>query len=182
MKRSALAISALVLSLLAMPVVAADLGIDSVSIEGGYSPNDNGDVGMARVGVQWDWGVKWFETSSWYLGGYWDLSAGYWHASDSDIGDFGLTPVFRLQSTATSGFSPYVEIAVGAHLLTDTSITTNRQFSTNFQFGDHLGAGFRFGDKDEYDLAYHFQHLSNASIDTPNPGINFHQIRLQYHF
>jgi len=182
MNRTVAAMSALLLSLCVVPASAADFGIDSMSIEGGYSPNNNGDVGMGRVGVQWDWGVKWLEMGNWYLGGYWDLSAGYWHSSDSDIGDFGFTPVFRFQSDATSGFSPYIEVAVGAHVLTDTSITTGRQFSTNFQFGDHVGAGFRFGDKGEYDLAYHLQHLSNASIDTPNPGINFHQIRFQYHF
>ncbi len=85
-----------------LPAQAMDLGIDSASIEGGYSPNDDGDVGLARIGVQWDWGVKWFETSNFYLGGYWDAQAGYWHSGDDDIGDFSITPVFRLQANATS--------------------------------------------------------------------------------
>lgn len=182
MNRSALLITSL---LLALATTSAN-AVDSISIEGGYSPNDNGDVGMGRIGVQWDWGVRWLETGSWFLGGYWDLSAGYWHSNDAggdhDIGDLGITPVFRFQSAAASGFSPYVEAAVGAHYLTDKTITQRRLFSTNFQFGDHVGAGFRFGDKAQYDLGYRLQHLSNASIDTPNPGINFHQIRFSYHF
>jgi hypothetical protein len=181
MKRSIFLIAALS-SLSTLPAHATDLGIDSVSIEAGHSSNDNGDVNMGRIGVQWDWGVKWFETSSMFLGGYWDAQAGYWHSSDSDIGDFSITPVFRLQSSATSGFVPYAEFAVGAHMLTEKTITNGRVFSTNFQFGDHIGAGFRFGEKAEYDIGYRYQHLSNASIDSPNPGINFHQIRFSYHF
>lgn len=185
MKRYPL-IASMLLTLFALPAYAAEFGIDSMSIEGGYSPNHNGDVGMARVGVQWDWGVKWFETGSWYLGGYWDASVGYWHSSDAggshDIGDFGLTPVFRFQSSTTDGFSPYVEAAVGAHFLTDKTITQRRHFSTSFQFGDHVGAGLRFGDHAQYDLGYRLQHLSNAGIDSPNPGINFHQLRFSYHF
>jgi hypothetical protein len=182
MKCTALATSALITSLFALPAAAVDFSVDSVSIEGGYSSNDDGNVGMGRVGLQWDWGVKWFQTGSWFLGGYWDLAAGYWNSDVSDIGDFSITPVFRFQSNATSGFSPYVELAVGAHMLTEKTITGTRLFSTSFQFGDHLAAGFRFGDKAQYDMSYHYQHLSNASIEQPNPGINFHQLRLQYHF
>ncbi len=161
--------------------------VDSMSIEGGTSFSSRGDdTDMVRAGVQWDWGVKWFEHESWYLTGYWDLSLGYWHTDDKldnhDVVDFGFTPTFRLRSSATSGFIPYAEFAVGAHYLTDKDISDKRKFSTNFQFGDHIGLGFMFGDKGQYDLSYRLQHLSNASIDSPNPGINFNQIRFQYHF
>jgi len=49
-----------------------------------------------------------------------------------------------------------------------------------FQFGEHLGFGYRFGVTGAYDLGYRFQHISNGNIKDPNDGINFHQIRLQY--
>jgi len=65
--------------------------------------------------------------------------------------------------------------------LSKTSLGDKR-FSTMFQFGDHLGVGYRFGTKGAFDLSYRYQHLSNASIKRPNNGINFNQIRLQYHF
>lgn len=161
--------------------------VDGVSIEGGRSfSSRNDDTDMVRVGVQWDWDVKWFEHASWYLTGYWDLSLGYWsnddRLDDHDVIDLGFTPTFRLRSSATSGFIPYVELAVGAHYLSDKDISDQRKFSTNFQFGDHIGLGFMFGDKGQYDLSYRLQHLSNASIDSPNPGINFNQVRFQYHF
>jgi hypothetical protein len=54
--------------------------------------------------------------------------------------------------------------------------------STAFQFGSHIGLGYRFGAKRSYEIGYRFQHISNAGIKKPNPGINFHQVRVQYHF
>ena len=153
-------------------------------MEGGVS-DSSPSMGMWRLGAQWEL-FKWFEGSSWNLVNYLELSAGSWHATDvdgsHDIGDIGLTPVFRLQKAGLDGFIPYAEVGVGIHGLTSTNITKNRQFSTNFQFGDHVGVGLRFGEKAKYDVGYRYQHLSNAGIDHPNPGINFHQLHLQYHF
>lgn len=154
--------------------------IDGMSIEGG-----NGDgTDVFRVGVQWDWKQRWLQGQNWHLGGYWDLSLGYWHRSappgfNEDITEIGLTPVFRLQQNDLKG--PYVDGAIGFHLLSRTSIGDKR-LGTQFQFGDHLGAGYRFGSKGEYNFGYRFQHLSNGSIKRPNNGINFNQIRFQYHF
>jgi hypothetical protein len=164
--------------------LAIDFVPDSVSIEGGSS-DSSPNVGMWRVGAQWEV-YKWFEGSPWLLTHYVDLSAGSWHADDvdgsHDIGDIGFTPVLRLQKSGLGNFIPYAEIGIGFHGLTSTNITSQRKFSTHFQFGDHLGVGLRFGEGAKYDLGYHYQHLSNAGIDHPNPGINFHQLRLQYHF
>lgn len=159
---------------------ASSHAIDGISVEGGSG--DGTDMG--RVGVQWDWGVKWLQGQSWHIGGYWDLSVGYWRNSsppgfNEEITEIGLTPVFRLQQNDLRG--PYAEAAIGFHLLSKTSIGDKR-FSTAFQFGDHLGAGMRFGPKGQYDLGYRYQHLSNGGIKRPNSGINFHQIRFQYHF
>lgn len=169
---------------ISLPALALDFVPDSVSLEGGVS-DSSPTIGMWRVGAQWEV-FKWFEGSPWLLTNYVELSAGSWHATDvdgqHDIGDIGLTPVFRLQKANLGNFIPYAEIGVGFHGLSSTNITKLRQFSTNFQFGDHVGVGLRFGEGSKYDLGYRYQHLSNAGIDTPNPGINFHQLRLQYHF
>jgi lipid A 3-O-deacylase len=39
----------------------------------------------------------------------------------------------------------------------------------------------RFGPRDRYDVGLRLQHLSNGGIRKPNPGIDFVQLRLQYH-
>jgi len=169
-------------ALLAMSALAAAPAhaIDGMSLELGSGDATN----MGRVGVQWDWKKRWFQMGGWHLGGYFDLAAGYWHRDDTrpgehdDLFDLGFTPVFRIQPNTLNG--PYIEAGIGVHLLSHTSIG-DRRMSTAFQFGDHLGAGYRFG-ASGLDIGYRFQHLSNASIKRPNPGINFHQIRLQYNF
>jgi hypothetical protein len=155
--------------------------VDSVAFEIGSGDS----VDMGRVSAQWAWNKRWFQGKDWHLGGYWDLALGYWNRGSvgpgqhEDLFDLGFTPVFRLQPNGLVG--PFVEAAIGFHLLSHTSIG-NKRMSTVFQFGDHVGVGYRFGAKSHYELSYRFQHLSNGSIKRPNPGINFHQIRLQYHF
>lgn len=137
------------------------------------------DVDMARIGLQWDWQKTWLSTSDWRLGGYWDVSLGHWRGDSKSIVDLGVTPVFRLQRNTATGFVPYVEGAIGFHLL---SRTYARKLGGHFEFGDHVGVGAQFGAKQEYDLAYLFMHLSNGGIKEPNHGVNLNQIRFAYHF
>lgn len=155
--------------------------VDGIAVELGKS--DGTDMG--RIAIQWDWGKRWLQSQGWHLSGYWDLGLGYWKRDDvrpgqnDDIAEIGLTPVFRLQHNDLRGL--YGEIAIGAHFLSKTSLG-DRRFSTSFQFGDHVGVGYRFGTKGAFDLSYRYQHLSNGGIKQPNDGINFNQVRLQYHF
>ena len=155
--------------------------IDGVALEGG-----NGDhVDRVQAALQWDWKKPLLQFSTWQVGGYWDVSLGYWWRSNvapgehKDLFDLGFTPVFRVQPNSLTG--PYVEAGIGAHVLSHSSIG-DKHMSTAFQFGDHIGVGYRFGVKRAFDLSYRFQHLSNAGIKEPNPGINFNMLRLQYRF
>jgi lipid A 3-O-deacylase len=176
-KRSAAAAAFWVAATLSAPAFA----IDGFSVEAGRGEG----IDMGRIGVQWDWNRQLLKLSDWQLGGYFDLAIGQWHHGDAAAGqndnitEIGLTPVFRLEGTSRVG--PYLEAAIGFHLLSHTQIADKR-LSTAFQFGDHLGFGYKFGARNAFDLGYRFQHLSNGSIKRPNPGVNFHQIRLQYHF
>jgi lipid A 3-O-deacylase len=155
--------------------------LDGVSFEVG-----SGDgVRMGRAALQWDWKSRMLQGANWHVGGYWDVALGYWNRNDTRPGehdelyDFGLTPVLRLQPNGLTG--PYIEAGIGLHLLSHTSIG-DKQMSTAFQFGNHAGVGYRFGPKGSYEIGYRFQHISNAGIKKPNPGVNFHQLRVQYHF
>jgi len=154
--------------------------VDGMALELGQG--DGTDMG--RVAIQWDWEKRLYQGNGWNVGGYWDLGLGYWHNNgtpnrNNEITEIGLTPVLRLQRDNLEGF--YGELGVGGHLQSHTTIG-DKTMSTAFQFGSHIGIGYRFGAKRAYDLSYRFQHLSNASIKKPNDGINFNQVRLQYHF
>jgi lipid A 3-O-deacylase len=155
--------------------------VDGVSFEWGQGNSSH----MVRAGLQWNWNKQWFKGDQWHVGGFWDLSLGHWWrdsllpGQNENITEAGLTPTFRLQQNNGKGF--YTEAGVGFHLLSRTSLGT-RQFSTAFQFGEHLGIGYRFGVNGALDLGVRYQHLSNASIRQPNNGINFTQARLNYWF
>lgn len=157
--------------------------VDGVSVEYG-----NGDAAnMARVGALWNWDKQWLTEGDWLVTGFWEASLGSWRGksaigNNQTITDVGVTPVFRLQQKNPVGFAPYVEGAIGFHLITPTFIYVNRHFGSSFQFGDHLGVGMRFGDHQQFDLGYRYQHLSNGGIKKPNQGINFNQVRFTYHF
>lgn len=176
MKKIGLLISALLLS-------GSVSAVDGVSVEYG-----NGNAtDMARVGAVWNFDKQWFADGNWLVTGFWEASLGSWRGhsakgNNQTVTDIGVTPVFRLQQKNLSGFAPYAEAAIGFHLITPTFINADRKFGSAFQFGDHVGAGVRFGDHQQFDLGYRFQHLSNGRIKKPNQGINFNQARFTYHF
>lgn len=159
---------------------AEALAVDGVAIEVGRS----GKTDMALVAAQWQWAQRWLQRSGSHVGGYWEVSAARWTrdaspGQNSQLADFGVTPVFRWQANDLHGF--YIEGGIGAHLISTTQLGS-RTLSTAFQFGDHAGVGYRFGARGAADVSYRYQHLSNAGIKTPNQGLEAHQIRLQYWF
>ena len=156
-----------------------------VALELGTSESDQ-NAERYGVAFKWDWGAKWLAAGDWYLGGYWETNISYWDGDNGRTGndslvDFGLTPVFRYQREAGAGFAPFAELGVGAHFHTEDGLG-NKNFDIPFAFGSHIGVGARFGSRQQYELLYRFQHLSNAGLGDDNPGINFHVVHLGYRF
>jgi hypothetical protein len=141
---------------------------------------------MARIGAQWAWESRWWDTGGIHIGGYWDLTLAQWRGTrfrnqpgaTQNITDVGITPVFRLQRN--SGIGPYIEAGVGAHILSDQYNNNGRQLSGNFQFGDHVGIGYIFANRVE--IGVKLQHFSNAGIREPNNGVNFAVAKVSYTF
>lgn len=152
--------------------------VDGLSFEAGRG-NDKTD--LWRAGVQWNWQQRWLAQRSWTLGAYWDLQLGRWSGAREPVWDLSVTPVFRLERARRDRFVPYLEAAIGFHLLSTVRVSPRREFSTRFQYGDHLGVGLRFGEHHRWDMGLRLQHLSNGGLARPNPGINFLQLRLAYH-
>lgn len=140
---------------------------------------------LIRIGAQWELGKKWFTDGKWHLGALLEVDLGSWRPELGDDGlhEIGFTPVFRLAPSwpSSGGLTPFFEAAVGAHLLSNVRFN-DRNLSTSFQFGSHIGAGVFFGHDRRFSLVYRYQHLSNASIRQPNPGIEFHLVQLGYRF
>ena len=147
----------------ALPVQA----FDGVSAELGAGQDG---VWMWRIGAQWDQRVQKLEQTNWHI--HWDFALGQWKSDAGTMHDLSITPVLRW---APGDRGAYLEGAIGLHLLSDSHISSDTDFSTRFQFGDHLGAGYRWR---RYDLALYAQHISNGGMRNPNPGMNFVALRL----
>lgn len=87
----------------------------------------------------------------------------------------GFTPVLRVSEEKGA---TYLEIGIGANYFEDKTIHRGKVMGTHFQFGDVIGAGFRFGRQQQFEVGYRFLHYSNAGISTQNPGIDLHLIRV----
>jgi lipid A 3-O-deacylase len=154
---------------------------DGMALIGGTG----GDAEMAAVAVQWDWERKWIADGDWFLGGYWELGGSYLKGDGSGsnkILGIGITPVFRLEKNPINNFAPYLEGGIGIHHFNKREVNDEKRLGTNFNFGDHLGVGIRFGENLKYDIGYRFQHYSNAGMTDDNSGINFHQLRFRYSY
>jgi hypothetical protein len=136
---------------------------------------------LLRLGLQWDLGQRDLAAGAWQLDALVEASLGAWEPELGDRGlyDLGLTPLVRLSPVrlASDSARPFLEAGLGAHLLSNVRFS-DLDLSTSFQFGSHLGLGLLLGRDRRWSLIYRFQHLSNASVKLPNPGIEFHLLQL----
>jgi len=136
------------------------------------------DVAAVVAGATWAW--RW--TRAFDVGeatGHWEASFGRWEGLGANGGSawvtqLGVTPVLRLYPKAW-GHGLFAEAGIGVNLLAPVYRSEDKQFSTVFNFGDHLAVGRRFPSGAE--LSLRIQHFSNAGIRHPNPGENFVQVR-----
>ncbi|HET7669977.1 MAG TPA: acyloxyacyl hydrolase [Burkholderiales bacterium] len=157
MKKFPAALAPLLLLGAALPAQA----LDGAAFEFGYGDRE---ASLVRVAGQWHQPHRWLPER---IQLHWDLSFARWDSDTNPIYDVGFTPVFRYSRAARG---PYLEAAIGLHWLSSTSVHREAPFSTRFQFGDHVGIGYRFR---KFDMGVRLQHLSNGGIRNPNPGINF---------
>ncbi|MDA0321650.1 MAG: acyloxyacyl hydrolase [Verrucomicrobia bacterium] len=166
------------------------LGSSAVGLE---LAKGSSEIESVKVFVQSHWSRAWLDEGRWLLTGYWEIDYARWETArppkEPDVGPFdsteliGFSPVFRLvqKRIFSRQTKAYLEGSVGVHYLQDTMIG-DRNVSSNFQFGDHLGLGVIFGRNSQFDLSYRLQHFSNGGVESPNPGLDFHAFRLAMYF
>lgn len=135
----------------------------------------------ATLGAQWDFNKHWRIGARGVANAYSELSLGHWRAHDDGgyaaVTQFGFTPTLRYwPSGATAGW--FAEAGVGANVLAPLYRSHRKRFSTAFNFGSHIGVGYRVHAKHPWEWLLRVEHFSNADIKTPNPGLNFVQLRL----
>ena len=121
--------------------------------------------------------------NGWTAKGYLDFSLaqieGKLSGGNGGILVAGVTPTLRFEAKTSPGF---VEFGVGVHYFDEKTINASKSVGTHFEFGDLLGVGVKLGEKQQFEVGYRFIHYSNAGISANNPGLDFHQLRLQVNF
>ncbi|MEX5745428.1 acyloxyacyl hydrolase [Massilia sp. X63] len=178
---AALAAAACAPAALAQTTSALGGWADSASLEVGTNPEQR----MLRLAVQKDWEQRWFARNGYHLSGYWETNLALWRlrayenvpGRKKNIAVVGFTPVLRYQSDSKLGL--YGEAGIGVNLFSTLYKNGDKELSTAFQFGDHIGVGYTTA---KWDFGLRYQHYSNASIKSPNGGANWIIAKAAYRF
>lgn len=77
-----------------------------------------------------------------------------------------------------AGFPLYVDGGTAAALISEHRFG-RKNFGTFIQFISHISILLQLG---PVNTGYRLQHMSNASIDEDNPGVNLHMLEVRYRF
>ena len=132
-----------------------------------------------RLGMQFDFGTSWFQSSVGRLTGYWDAGYTYWEGDETSANhSISLAPVFVYEFAGDS-IKPYIEAGIGIAAFESTEIEDNN-LGSSFQFEDRLGAGLRFAGGHE--VGIRAIHYSNAGLKSPNDGVESYAVHYRVAF
>jgi hypothetical protein len=120
--------------------------------------------------LPWVWKSK----SGWIIAPKIDLTAAALHAAGTTGFLGSLGPALTV---AKQGWRIMVELGISPAYLGE-DIYGQEDLSGHIQFLTHGGVNVRI--LKNLGLGYEFQHISNADIQQPNPGLNMHNIQIIY--
>lgn len=160
------------------PPCSLEPGIDTGKLTLSADIGSDNTIGFQRLSLGADWQTPLYQAGQYQLTGRMELNAGAWRSSlkaplNKSGYILGINPVF--QSRYHLGkLNPYFELGGGPNWLSDVTIE-NEFKSTQFQFGSIFGFGIQ---TQTFEVGYRYLHISNAGIELPNPGTDFHNLHL----
>jgi lipid A 3-O-deacylase len=143
------------------------------------------DTMASTLGLQWHpgWHYHWpgGPEGSVYLEaevGRWEVARPHRHGA-AWVSQWSVVPVFRWKPQSAANH--YLEVGIGAAWVAPVYRRDDKQFSSRFQFRDHVALGWFVGHRRQWEVSLRVQHFSNAGIEQPNPGINMVGLRLAFH-
>jgi lipid A 3-O-deacylase len=127
---------------------------------------------FADMNLPW----KWDFYSDWRFQPRIDASAGWLRGEHADafIGTAG--PLVELRK----GKFPLALEGGSSPTILSRDRFGSRDFGERFQFTSHIGLTWYV--TEHISVGYRFQHMSNAGIANPNPGLNLQMLELSYSF
>lgn len=168
----------LALSLWLNPAVrAADLGPDAVGVRAAYSITSI-DTGYKQFQAFADWNLPWGCTwdEGWYYSTFVDMELGALNGWNTTAFVGTLGPALRI---GNKKFPVFVEGGCNPTMLSRHQFGPN-DYGCNFQFTTYGGVGVTLGER--WELGFRFQHMSNAHVAEPNPGLNMLGLGLRCNF
>ncbi len=140
------------------------------------------DARSTVVGLQWDLPRRWNWAGHGAVSTHAEFALGHWRA-DTDgerafavVTQIGLTPVVRYSFRHDGGW--FIEGGIGANVIAPLYRSRDKRFSSAFNFGDHVGVGWRSYRPVGWEWSLRLQHFSNAGLSRPNPGEDFVQFQV----
>jgi lipid A 3-O-deacylase len=144
---------------------------------GGISFNEgNHRFGQAEAFADFDLPWQWNFCSDYRLQPRIDVSSGYLgdETTSAFMGTAG--PLLELRK----GHFPLVLEGGASPTLISRYRFGSTDFGEDFQFTSHIGLAWYI--TDHLSVGCRFQHMSNAGLAKPNPGLNVGMLVLSYHF
>lgn len=160
-----------------MNVIAAEPKGVSVEVRAGTSLNHRSEsFREVDAALNFDLPWRWNLGSDFQIQTRADLSAGWLRGEDEEgvVGTAGPVAVLSWKDfplTLQGGSSPTL---LSRHRF------GGRDYGSAFQFTTHAGLNWDFSEHVRF--GYRYQHMSNAGLGDPNPGLNLHMLAVSYRF
>ncbi len=144
---------------------------------GGFSEKSVSGENFQQYELFVDYKLPWnWQWSGWQLDTRLEGTAGALNGANETgfVGSIG--PALSFSHTSLPLF---LDLGVSPTVLSRSTFK-NANLGGNFQFTDYVG--IRFKPSETMEIGYRFQHMSNAGIKEPNPGLNMNMFQLGYHF
>lgn len=154
-------------------VAAAEFTWESVGMRGGASITRR-TYFQSELFSRWNLPWQWRAGTNWRTTTKLDLSAGCLRGRHENgfVGTIGPCLVLQLGNLPV-----YLDAGVSPTFLSRASYD-NRDFAIPFQFTSHLGLDWKFAQ--HWKVGCRYQHMSNAGLGMPNPGLNINMVSVSY--
>lgn len=146
----------------------------AIGVNAGFA--DEGDIKQYEFFTVYRLPWLWSLASGWSLETRLNATIGVLADNDETGAIISLGPELKLTNP---GNKFYITIGSSPTYISEDRYR-EKDLGGHFQFTSHVSLGYRFNP--DFSLAYRFHHISNASLDDTNPGLDVHSLSADYRF